>query len=95
MSDIIVDKKFTQDETNNMMSSLELDLIALYKVMLEDYLMKLETYEGTPESFIAELGDTLEEPMTANDYVAKAKKPIGSISDRKDGKYKTIKGGSL
>lgn len=39
---IIRDRKYTQDEIGQLQAPLELDLIAYYKVMEEDVMMKIE-----------------------------------------------------
>ena len=55
MADELVDKKITQDEADRMMAPLELDLIAVFKMMEEDMITLVDDYEGTPEQFINEV----------------------------------------
>jgi len=86
VADFLVDNKITQSQANSIMATLELDLTSVFKVMQEEYLTSIEGFKGTPEDFIHELGKTLQ----VNNVIEKAGKPVGTISDRKDGKYKKV-----
>lgn len=50
-----VDKKITVDEANRLMGSMELDLMAFFKVLENDILKALENYKGDdPQEIINE-----------------------------------------
>lgn len=55
MEDELQDKKITQEQADYYMAPLELDLLALFKVMENDMLNVSEGYDGTPEKFIQEI----------------------------------------
>ena len=71
----IRDKKITQSEVDNLMAPLELDLLALFKVMLNDMLDYSEEYEGSPENYINNILSYLtEEPKKIIKNLYKIKK---------------------
>ena len=51
----MTDAKITQDDADRMQAPMELDLLALYKVMENAMLENTEDFEGTPEKLISEL----------------------------------------
>lgn len=58
----IKDKKITQEEADRLQAPMELDLMALFRVMQLDMLESADGYEGTPESLIDELVKKLTGP---------------------------------
>lgn len=57
----LVDKKITQDQADKLQSPMELDLLALFKILEQDILETVDGYEGTPEKFIDEVCSLLSE----------------------------------
>ena len=55
MPDIITDKRITQAEAGQFMAPLELDLLALFKVMQQNIITGMEDFEGTPEEYISKV----------------------------------------
>ncbi len=74
MADTITDKKITQDQADQLQAPMELDLIAIFKVMESDMLKATEGYEGTPENLIDDIISGLSgEQRSIADSVEKAK----------------------
>ncbi len=48
----LTDRKISQKEADSLMSSMELDFIALFNLMENDFLQMTEDFEGTPEQLI-------------------------------------------
>ncbi len=81
MPDIITDKRITQDEAGRLMAPLELDLLAIFKVMQQDIITGMGDFEGTPEQYIdkilKDISGTEEEGIVMKDKVEKVCKPRG------------------
>lgn len=73
-ADTITDKKITQDQADRLQAPMELDLIAVFKVMENDMLKATEEFEGTPEKMIEEILSGLDDTqIIIADSVEKAK----------------------
>ena len=81
----VTDKKITTIEANRLMSSMELDLIAYFKVLENDILKALENYKGDdPQEIIDEVLGFLED-KDEGQIIEKGGLPIGTKRRRKDG----------
>lgn len=101
MPDIITDRKITQQEAGQLMAPMELDLLALFKVMEQYIITGMEDFEGTPEEYIDEVlknlsgvGEIGEMAVLKsmcddlNSILEKGKPlPVGTRRQRSDGIY--------
>lgn len=86
MADYIQDKKLTQDQADRLQAPMELDLMALFKIMEADILETIDNFKGTPDQFINEIISLFEptpygEPVKKNLY-AKAIDVFKSFRER-------------
>lgn len=101
MAEELIDRKIYQDEANELMAPMELDLLAVFKLLENDTLEMMDEYEGTADQLINDVLSQLSEPggeevlyksNQIKDDLLKAL-PTGTRRKRKDGTYEKQESG--
>lgn len=74
MPDYLVDRKITQGEADELMSEMELDLTAIFKVMEQDIIETIESWEGSPDELVDEIISKLDPQQVVINGVQKSEK---------------------